>query len=105
MAPAISAAIESPERAALAHQASEQGRRRPARTVLAMECLNPLVDQAESGTIGEEHRSAPPRREAIPGDVDRVDVRGPNHQAVFDHARSFVDEGVNRALDNLVVRE
>src|SRR5690606_3047618 len=54
---------------------------------------------------GMEHRAAAPRREAVAGEVDDVDVRRARRDAFVEDARAFVDERVDQALDDLLVAD
>ena len=60
---------------------------------------------AQSNAVGVEHRPAAIGGEAVAAHVHRVDVGGAKRHAFFEHARAFVDERVDGALDDLVARE
>jgi len=68
-----------------------------------MERVDPVVHLAQPDTIRVEHRTAPPAGEAVAVDVDDVDVRRAQRSAVLEHARTFIDECVDRALLDLLV--
>src|SRR5690606_13866806 len=105
MVPCRSLAIESPERSALAREALEQRRRRPPGAELRVELRDARVNAREPDAVRVEQRSAAPRREAVAVDVDGIDIRGAQRKPEFESARAFVDECVDRPLDDLARRE
>src|SRR5688572_273391 len=64
-----------------------------------------LVDVRQADAVRVEHRSTAPGGETVAVRVDDVDVSGAAGVAFFEHARPFVDERVNRPLDDLFVRD
>ena len=74
-------------------------------TKFSVEGRDPFEDAIEADAIGKEHRAAAPRRESVAVHVDRVDVRGAAREAGLEHPRPFVDQRVDRALDDFLVRD
>src|SRR6185369_8251414 len=95
--------VERTERAALVRESCEEWRRLPPRAELAMELGDALVDRPQPDAVGVEHRPAAPRRKAVAVHVDDVDVRRAQRSSIGKNPRTFIDEGVDRALLDLLV--
>src|SRR5262245_18428322 len=93
------------ERRALTREAGKERCRLPPLAELTMERGDAFVDLGESDSVGVEHRSSAPRWKAVTARVDDVDVGGAARVAFFEHAGAFVDQRVDRALDDFLIAE
>src|ERR1051325_5918375 len=84
----------------------EQRRGLPHRALVS---LLELFDRGEhllqAHGVGIEHRPAAVGREAVAGEVDHVDVGGAQRDAFVEDLRALVDQRVDQALDDLVIRD
>src|SRR6185295_18938938 len=88
---------------ALARQALQQRRRLPQLAVLLLEGADVVVHRRRPHRVRIEHGAAPMNREAVAIDVDDVDVRGAEREALLEDPRPLVDEGVDAALEDFLV--
>src|SRR5882724_883207 len=84
----------------------EQRCRLPLRALVSLlEFLDRGEHLVQPCGIGIEHRAAAVRRKAVAREVDHVDVGSAQRDAFLEDVRAFVGEGVDAALDDLVVRD
>src|SRR5215472_5792726 len=57
----------------------------------------------EAERVGVEHRAAARHGKSIAGEIDEIDVGGPQRDAVLQDAGTLVDERKDAAVDDLVV--
>src|SRR5262245_18584736 len=69
-----------------------------------MKLANLPVDAVEANGVGVPHGAAAPGRKAVAVDIDNVDIGSPQGKALLEDFCAFVDEGVDRALDDFLRR-
>src|ERR1051326_3725065 len=70
--------------------------------MLRFELADTLIDVCQSHRVGVPHGTAAVSRKSVASDIDHVDIHRAQRIAFFQDARTFVDEDVNRALDDLL---
>src|SRR5438045_226809 len=93
------------ESSALARKALEQRCGSPKLAMLRLKLHDSRMHLVESDAVGVEHGPAAPSREAVAVDINEIDVGRAVCDAVLEDARAFVDQRVNRALDDLLVSD
>src|SRR5579883_2462513 len=91
------------EALAFARELFQQRRRLPEEAMRLVESLHIGIDLVETDSVGIEHRSAAPSREAIAGEIDDVDVARSERDALLEDLGALVDQRVDGALDDLLV--
>src|ERR1051326_1518560 len=86
-------------------QTLEQRRRLPEFTVLFMKFANAIVNFFQADRVCIPHGAATMRREAITGEIDDVDIDGAQRVAFFKNTRAFIDQRIDKAIDNLFFRD
>src|SRR5688500_7446828 len=94
------AGVERAECGTLARQPFEERSGSPPFAVLAVEGRHTLVHVGQPHTVHVEHRPPPESREAVPGEVDHVDVGSAQRETLLEDLGAFVHERVDRALDD-----
>ena len=70
--------------------------------MLQLESADPIIDLLQANRAGVPHRAATVSRETVAVDVNDVDIDGPLSDPFFKDAGTFVDQGVKRALEDLL---
>src|SRR5574341_2633832 len=73
--------------------------------IALLETADAVEHLAQADGVGIEHRPAAIGREAVAREVHHVDVGGAQRDAFLQDARALVDERVDAALDDLVIRD
>jgi len=69
------------------------------------EGLHTIEDRWKPDLVGVEHRTAAIRGETVPCEIDDVDVARPQRNPLLEHPCAFVDERVDRPIENLRVAD
>src|SRR5579872_1478135 len=96
--PLALARCEIDEALALAGEFFQKRRRLPPIALCLVEAPHIGIDLIEADRIGIEHRPTAPGRKAIAGQIDDVDIAGPERDAFFEDLGAFVDQPIDAAL-------
>ncbi len=97
--------IEIGKRLARFGQPLEERRRFPPEAVFFLEMADAVVDLFEADRVGVEHRAAAEGGEAVAVDVHDVDIDRAERVAFVEDVGPFVDQAIDRPLDDLFLRD
>src|ERR1700752_1899177 len=89
------------ESLALSRQALKYGPGLPVFTLLPGEFRHAVVNAFQTEGIRVPHRAAALGRETVAVEINNVYVRSAQRVTFFENARTFVDQGIHAAINNL----
>src|SRR6202171_3643563 len=94
--------VEVGEAFAFFRQLFQEWRWLPPMAMLLVKFNDAFINFFQAHRVCEAHRAAALVGKTVAGEIDDVDVHGPQRVTLFQNARTFVDQGVNAAVDNFL---